>query len=112
MCKAKEYSKELLELIDKIENEKLMLCEKISKCDLATSEILHQIELRKFNACEGFELCKALQQIRKERRMVKLEIDPINSMYSKMEINSLKVKVKHTIKNIERLEDRELYRDL
>lgn len=112
MCKAKELSKELLELIDKIQNEKSNLCKELSQYDLATDSILHKIELGNFNACEGYKLCKELQQIRKNRRRIKYELDPMNSICSNTGIIGLKTKVKHSISNIERLENRELYKDI
>ena len=40
-----------------------------------TQDLLHLIELTNCNACEGFKLYKELQRNRKERRIVKDQID-------------------------------------
>lgn len=112
MCKAKEYSIELLDLINKIENEKVSLCKDLSRCDQATSDMLHQIELGNFNAAEGYKLCKELQEIRKSRRRIKYELDPMNSMCHNAGINDLKTKLKHSLNNIKKLEKRDLYKTL
>jgi len=112
LCNAKEYSNELLQLIDKIESEKVSLNKELSNYDITTSDILHQIELGNFNACEGYKLCKKLQEIRRNRRRIKYELEPINSLCGNAGISSLKTKVKHSIGNIEKLENRELYKTL
>lgn len=42
--------------------------DELSMCDKQTSVLLHDIETRNFNACEGYMLCKELQDIREARR--------------------------------------------
>ncbi|QYG30073.1 hypothetical protein K0O13_08155 [Mammaliicoccus sciuri] len=56
--------KELLRLKEKIKYS----CEQISKYDLERNELYHDIETRKANAYEGYQLFKELQQVLQMRR--------------------------------------------
>ena len=47
--------------------------DKIARLEQERSDILHLIELSKFNAYEGFKLAKELQKVQQERRKLKDE---------------------------------------
>lgn len=45
--------------------------EQLSVCDRSLTDVLHRIELGKFNACEGYKLASMIQDILIERRKYK-----------------------------------------
>ena len=51
-----------------------------SKWDIKQDEILHYIENHKLDAVKGCRVLKILKQVRTERRIVKNEIDIIQSL--------------------------------
>lgn len=59
-------------------SEKDNLVNSLSEVNGEEQDILHYIEFNKFNAAEGYKLSKRLQNIRKERRIIKNKIDIIN----------------------------------
>ena len=54
------------------------LLERESNLDKQISDVMHWIEFNNFSACEGYKLCKALKNLRLERRRVKNELELIN----------------------------------
>ena len=56
------------------------LREEQSKWDIIQDEILHYIENHKLDAIKGCKLLKILKQVRTERRIVKNEIDIVQSL--------------------------------
>lgn len=54
------------------------LLDKMSNLDKQISDILHFIEFERFSACEGYKLCKALKDLRLQRRAIKNELELIN----------------------------------
>jgi hypothetical protein len=77
MCKAKDYSEDLLILFDNIITEFNRLSHELSQVDLNEQRILHTIENKKFNASEGYKLSKQIHDNRKRRREIKNELEPL-----------------------------------
>lgn len=112
MCKAKYYSEQLISLINDVENEYKTLSEQQSKYDLIQEDLLHKIEFDVFDVFQGYNLCKQLQDIRKERRYIKNEVDAINSLrdiLNNTKIKNALEKVNNTIVKIEKKKDSRLY---
>ena len=57
-----------------IKENKCDVSSRLSEIDLELSDMLHYIEFHKFSACEGYKLCKKLQQILDKRRVIKNEL--------------------------------------
>ncbi|MBF0793335.1 hypothetical protein [Mammaliicoccus lentus] len=72
--------KELLRLKEKIKYS----CEQISKYDLQRNELYHDIETRKANAFEGYQLFKELQQVLQMRRAWKNRHKELYSEYQSL----------------------------
>ena len=53
----------------------------INQLDLLTQDLLHQIEFKNYNVCDGYKLYKELQEVRLERRRLKDENQVIHSAY-------------------------------
>lgn len=58
----------IIDSFTNIENELQATDQAIRMCDTELCDIQHEIELTKFNACEGYYLAKEIQRIRKLRR--------------------------------------------
>lgn len=54
--------------------------ERISETEKETDDLMHLLELTKFNAVEGYKISKQLQTIRQERRILKDENDLLRPM--------------------------------
>lgn len=100
-----------LDLILYVKNNWDIICDEIRKADQETQDILHEIELTRFNAYEGYELTKKLQEVRQRRRRLKNEkeaLKDIKEFYDnnkKLEIDLFKVLSK-TRSNISYMENR------
>ncbi|HHW03390.1 MAG TPA: hypothetical protein GXX35_11400 [Thermoanaerobacterales bacterium] len=66
-----EKIKAFAEILSTIDDEWSQLHQQLQQCDLESSDLLHEIELSKFNACEGYLLAKKLQEVRRRRREIK-----------------------------------------
>lgn len=58
----------------KIRNNQEMLSQELSRVDTIQSDLLHYIESHKFSAAEGYQLCKYIQAVRDERRIIKNQL--------------------------------------
>lgn len=74
----KQKINDLSNTIQTLLSEKDNLVNSLSEVNGKEQDILHYIEFNKFNAAEGYKLSKRLQNIRKERRIIKNKIDIIN----------------------------------
>jgi hypothetical protein len=63
-----DLAKNIIDSFTNIENELQATDKAIRMCDTELCDIMHEIELTKFNACEGYYLTKEIQRIRKLRR--------------------------------------------
>lgn len=68
-----------------LNKEKSNLGKRLSECEAETQDILHMFENGGINAADIMRLYKKLQEIRKERRGIKVEIAEIDSVYSKLD---------------------------
>lgn len=70
--------KELSGKFSMLQGNKEWLLEQESNLDKQISDVLHWIEFNTFSACEGYKLCKALKNLRLQRRKIKNELELIN----------------------------------
>jgi hypothetical protein len=77
MCLAKDYSEQLLEIYNNINQEYESLNAELSKTDLYLQDILHMIENTNFNACDGYKFAKLIHDARIKRRKIKDELIPL-----------------------------------
>jgi len=80
MCLAKDYSDQLLDTYNNIENSFKELSDKLSNIDMEEQKLLHEIENTNFNAYIGFLLAKQLKEIRMIRRNIKNELIPLMNL--------------------------------
>lgn len=74
MCKAKDYSENLLQTYNKIEIDFNELSKELKQVTLYEQDLLHIIEKGGFNASEGYTLAKKLCDNRQNRRKIKNEL--------------------------------------
>jgi hypothetical protein len=91
MCKAKKLSNKMLDICNEIEIEAENLSKELSKYDLMEQDVLHMIESENFNAAEGYCLAKKLQDIRINRRNIKNEVQPIQTLVIFIKSNKSKI---------------------
>ena len=87
------------------------LREEQSKWDIKQDEILHYIENHKLDAVKGCKLLKTLKQVRNERRIVKNEIDTIQSLKAtfidKYKNKFIEKDIMQALKSLKELENRQ-----
>jgi hypothetical protein len=80
MCKAQDYSEQLLEIYNNINTEVRRLCAEVNTADLYDMDMLHIIENTNFNACDGFKLAKSIKENRTFRRQIKNELETMKQL--------------------------------
>jgi len=80
MCKAKNYSEQLLGIYSNIKHDFEILTHDLSQSDLYEQDVLHMIENGKFNASEGYKFAKMIYDNRIKRREIKNELEPLQQL--------------------------------
>jgi len=80
MCKAKNYSEQLLGIYSDIKHDFETLTNELSQADLYEQDVLHMIENGKFNASEGYKFAKMIYDNRIKRREIKNELEPLQQL--------------------------------
>lgn len=71
MCRALDIVNNIVSSYEELQNEIQENRIKLSNTDKEICDILHEIELTSFNACEGWKMAKEIQRLRQERRIFK-----------------------------------------
>jgi len=74
MCKAKDYSEQLLEIYNNINLDVKRLTEEVRTANLFNIDMLHKIMNTNFNACEGYKLAKQIKENQLFRQQSKYEL--------------------------------------
>lgn len=80
-----DLQKALLEVsaqINLLKDNKKVFADKLSELDKEIDDILHFIEFNNFSACNGYKLCKALKELRLNRRKMKDNLEIIGVLES------------------------------
>jgi len=97
MCLAKDYSDQLINIYNNIEDSFKELSDKLSCIDIEQQKVLHELENNSFNAYKGYLLAKQLKEIRIERRKIKNELTPIMNLRNNyLQKNNDLLKTVHT----------------
>ena len=80
MCKAKNYSEQLLGIYSDIKHDFETLTNELSQADLYEQDVLHMIENGKFNASDGYKFAKMIYDNRIKRREIKNELEPLQQL--------------------------------
>ena len=79
-CKGVEWIIEYNNFLDKVNKRKSELAKLQSEYDLQRQDILHYIEMKKCDAIISAKLMKKLKEISEQRRIVKEELQSLNSI--------------------------------
>ena len=102
---------DIINSVDIFEAEYQRIYEEIGKCDLEVCDILHDIELTSFNACEGYKMAKEIQKVRQRRRELKDKKSEILIIKETVEkIRPTIQKLQGEITNIEEKQEFQLHR--
>jgi hypothetical protein len=109
MCKASKYLNELESLTARINADFELLNRKQSEIDKILSEKYHELENANFNACEGYYHAKQLQQVLRQRRVIKGEMARMNILHNSLKqlgvpktINKAKMSIENSNKSGEK----------
>ena len=74
MCKAINYTEQLLSIYDDINSDVKRLSEEVRTANLFNLDMLHKIMNTNFNACEGYKLAKQIKENQLSRQQSKYEL--------------------------------------
>jgi hypothetical protein len=115
MCKAKQYSEQLLNIYKSIEEDINTYDIELRKTEGYLQDIMHIIENENFNASEGYKLSKMIKDARIERRDLKNEIETLNILkktyiqMSKKQLNKTSESIKEKDKQLGELKEKKIY---
>jgi len=82
MCKATNYTNQLLEIYNNINADVRRLKDEVNTANQFNLDMLHTIENTNFNACEGYMLAKQIKDNQVFRREAKLELETLIKLKS------------------------------
>lgn len=85
--------------------------EDLKQCELEVQDLLHEIELTKFDAYRGYRLCKQLQEVRQRRRKLKEKMEILKGLKEFVDNNKqLKISLYKTLSTMEKIEEQQRHR--
>lgn len=84
LLKFEQELKSVRDFIQNLPKEIEYLEKELIKCDNERQDLLHYVELGKFNAYEGYKIAKDLQLVSRKRRKIKDELDVMQTAWSKL----------------------------
>ena len=108
MCKGMDYANTLVDTVELILDRRNLLRKKLSELDSGQVDLLHKIENEdRMNVVQGYDLYKALHDLRKTRREVKDELMVLESLAVKT--NSIKANLVQARQQAKVLDDKAIY---
>lgn len=100
MCKAIRYIKELEDLLERLAADYEILRNKESEIDKEINKKYHELEVKNFNAVEGYYIAKNLQLALQKRRILKAEMKRMNMLVSKFRLLDMNKQISGIEKSI------------
>lgn len=108
MCKGMDYANTLVDTVELILDRRNLLRKKLSELDSGQVDLLHKIENEdRMNVVQGYDLYKALHDLRKSRREIKNELMILESLSIKT--NSIKANLVQARQQAKALDDKANY---
>jgi len=99
-------TKNFLETLNTVEQDWGTWISDIQLCDTETQDLLHEIELTKFDVQRGYKLCKQLQEVRQRRRRLKDTVELLRNIKDFVDCNKqLKISLYKTLTTMEKTEE-------
>ena len=86
MCLANKFLTRFEELSNEMEKEYKRLKRLNSEYDKKMNNFYHKLEVVKFNAAEGYYLAKEMQDIARQRRVIKNELYKLQAVADRMDL--------------------------
>lgn len=103
MCKATSLSTQITSLLNEAIDERERLKTRLSELDSILSEVYHELEITKLNACQGYKVTKYIQGILKERRKIKNDLVSMQCLDDLINMSKTKQKFENASKRTEKL---------
>ena len=108
MCKGMDYANTLVDTVELILDRRNLLRRKLSELDGGQVDLLHKIENEdRMNVVQGYDLYKALHELRRSRRQVKDELMVLDSLA--MKTNLIKANLVQARQRAKELDDKAIY---
>ena len=107
MCLANKFLTRFEELSEDVENEIAKMVKLLSVYDKKLSDHYHKVETAKFNAAEGFYLTKELQEITRQRRMIKQELYKLNNLKQTLKLQAIVDRTNNARKSLSKIHKHE-----
>lgn len=108
MAEAIQSTRAFLEVMNTIEKDWGTWVDDLKECEQEVQDLLHEIELTKFDACRGYRLCKNLQEVRQRRRKLKEKMEIAEHLKFFLENNNqLKINLFKVLAGMEKTEKRQ-----
>ncbi|WP_407310548.1 hypothetical protein [Desulfosporosinus sp. SB140] len=106
MAEAISTTKNFLDSLNTIEKEWGNWVDDLKSCEMETQDLLHEIELTKFDVFRGYKLAKQLQEIRQRRRNLKDTMEIMRNLKDFLDNNKqLKINLFKTLTTMEKAEE-------
>lgn len=104
-------TRNFLESLNIIEKEWGTWVDGLNICELEIQDLLHEIELTKFDVQRGYRLCKQLQEVRQRRRELKNTMEVLRALKDFLDTNKqLKISLFKTLSAMEKTEEHQDHR--
>ena len=101
----------IIDAVETIKQDMDTMNQRIKQCDTEISDLLHDIEFSKFNACEGYYYAKELQELRRKRREYKEYEEHLDLLRGSMnKYKWITSDLKNNIKAIRNKKDQQIHR--
>lgn len=106
MSEAISTTRNFLDSLNIIEKEWGNWINNLNVCEMETQDLLHEIELTKFDVQRGYRLCKQLQEVRQRRRNLKDTMEVLRTLKDFLDSNKqLKINLFKTLSAMEKTEE-------
>jgi 5-bromo-4-chloroindolyl phosphate hydrolysis protein len=104
-------TRNFLETLNTIEQDWGAWYEEVHKCDQETQDLLHEIELTKFEIQRGYKLSKQLQEVRQRRRDLKNTMEVMRTLKDFLDSNKqMKINLYKILASMEKMKEHQAQR--
>lgn len=107
-----EILRYVLSFLDNIKSEEAKTTEELRIKELEQQDLLHELEISKLNACEMSQVTKQLVQVRKERRVIKNDLQKLvllRRFAEKQKTRNLHTEINTLLKEINKTQNMQIY---
>lgn len=111
MSEAIEATRYFLETLNLIEKDWVSWQDELLICEQEIQDLLHEIELTKFDAARGYQLAKQIQEVRQRRRQLKDYMEITKHLKEYLDVNKqMKITLFKVLTAMEKTEENQGHR--